>query len=690
MHKKNNIEMNRLYFIILILALIFSSCKHELETPSWDVDLITPVANTNVSIDQIVIEDSLIEIQSNDSGLVSLYYQSNLDDIDFDSLINIDMIVPGKTERLDSINFDNINISDTISLGELVSTIPLGSILFPNGSTASIPYLPNVISSDTFNVNASDYFETMILSDGYLFFEITNNLPTDISNVSVSLVNSSNLNNIAAFNFPLISSGTSAKDSLSLAGLSIDKNIEAIINNIDVNASNGNITVNYSDNLISKISLKNLQITEATAFFPQQELSREITETTFDLGDAQITEIGIKTGLVKISLVSTIPDTGRIIYNIPSLKKNGVPFSTEKIVPTTISGESTDYIFDFQDYILDLTGKDGRLNGDTVNTIYSELITYIDSTGELVTLNQQDSFYYYTEFIFSPEYALGYLGTDTVEFGPEIIENNIFNNIIGGNIDLNNTNLSVEIDNYFGADANLVFTNLTAENSNTGEISTPSVDEDGNNFIGHEYNINRATLINLANSDIQSSTTSIRLNADEMLSILPDKITTSLNVYLNPNGQSSTPDFIFPDYPLDASIELEVPLNIIANNLHLRDTTDVDIEQNEDVEVEKVFLKVENGFPIDCNIKMILLDKNQNILDTLFKNQSISSGLLQNNLVVEKSINILETSALNFEEINNIIFDVKFNTDDVNNHVSIYNDYTIDFLLSVKLKTRVN
>ena len=682
--------MNRLYFIILILALIFSSCKHELETPSWDVDLITPVANTNVSIDQIVIEDSLIEIQTNDSGLVSLFYQSNLDDIDFDSLINIDMIVPGKTERLDSINFDNINISDTISLGELVSTIPLGSILFPNGSTASIPYLPNVISSDTFNVNASDYFETMILSDGYLFFEITNNLPTDISNVSVSLVNSSNLNNIAAFNFPLISSGTSAKDSLSLAGLSIDKNIEAIINNIDVNASNGNITVNYSDNLISKISLKNLQITEATAFFPQQELSREITETTFDLGDAQITEIGIKTGLVKISLVSTIPDTGRIIYNIPSLKKNGVPFSTEKIVPTTISGESTDYIFDFQDYVLDLTGKDGRLGGDTINTIYSELITYIDSTGELVTLNQQDSFYYYTEFIFSPEYALGYLGTDTVEFGPEIIENNIFNNIIGGNIDLNNTNLSVEIDNYFGADANLVFTNLTAENSNTGEISTPSVDEDGNNFIGHEYNINRATLINLANSDIQSSTTSIRLNADEMLSILPDKITTSLNVYLNPNGQSSTPDFIFPDYPLDASIELEVPLNIIANNLHLRDTTDVDIEQNEDVEVEKVFLKVENGFPIDCNIKMILLDKNQNILDTLFKNQSITSGLLQNNLVVEKSINILETSALNFEEINNIIFDVKFNTDDVNNHVSIYNDYTIDFLLSVKLKTRVN
>ena len=682
--------MNKLYLIFIFSILIFSSCKHELETPSWDIDLITPIANSNVSIDQIVIEDSLIEIQSNDSGLVSLFYQSNLEDIDFDSLINIDMIVPGKTERLDSINFPNISISDTISLGELVSTIPLGSILFPNGSSASIPFLPNVINADTFNVNASDYFETMILSDGVLYFEIKNNLPVDISNISCSLVNSSNLNIIASFNFPLIVAGSSAIDSISLAGLSIDKNIEAIINNIDVNASNGNITINYADNLISKISLKNLQITEATAFFPEQELSREITETSFDLGDAQITEIGIKTGIVKISLISTIPDTGRIIYNIPSLKKNGIPFSTEKIVPTTISGESTDYIFDFQDYVLDLTGKDGRIGGDTVNTIYSELITYIDSTGELVTLNQLDSFYYFTEFIFSPKYALGYLGTDTVEFGPEIIENNIFNNIVGGNIDLNNTELSVEINNYFGADANLVFTELTAENTNTGVITTPTVDEDGNNFIGHEYNINRATLINLENANIESSKTSIKLNADEILSILPDKISTSLNVYLNPNGQSSNPDFLFPEYPIDASIELKVPLNIIANDLHLRDTSDIDIQQNEDLEIDKVFLKIENGFPIDCDFNMILLDMNKNVIDTLFNNQFVSSGLMQNNIVVEKSISILDATVPNFDQIKNVVFDIKFNTDDVNNHVSIYNDYTIDFLLSVKLKTRVN
>jgi len=676
---------------VVIFIMFSSSCKHELETPTWDVDIITPLVNTEITIDKINIEDSLLEIQSNDSGLVSLVFNDNLSDINFDSLINIDRQVPGKTERLESINFPSINISDTITLGDLISTIPLGSILFPNGGTASIPFLPNAISSDTFNINASEYFETMTLTDGILIFEIKNKLPTDISNVDCSLINSINQNIIASFNFPLILSGSSQIDTVQLTGLTIDKNIEAVINNVDVNASNGNVSINYSDGLISKIKLKNLQIDEATAYFPKQELSQNLTETSFDLGDAQITEIGIKTGIVNIHLVSTIQDTGRIIYNIPSLSKNGIPFSTEKIVPTTINGESTIYQFNFEDYVLDLKGKSGRIGGDTVNTIYSELYTYIDSSGELVTLNKEDSFYYHTEFIFTPKYALGYLGTDTISIGPEIIESNIFNNIISGELDLDNTTLSVEIENYYGADAALIFDNLESINSNTGENSLAGLDQNGNNFIGHTYNINRAILNSISpDPNISASNTSIILDSDAMLNILPDKINTSFDVYLNPNGQSSIQDFLFTDYPLDASIQLKIPLNLIANNLQLLDTAEIDIDENENIEIEKIFLKIENGFPINCNVNIVFLDNNQNIIDTLFKNQQIISGVSEDNLVIEKSISLLESENVNLDNVSRIIFDATFLTEDINNHVSIYNDYSINFILSAKFSTRVN
>ena len=63
---------NKLSFLLLfIYFVISSSCKHELETPSWDVDIITPIVTTQITIDKINIEDSLLEIQSNDSGSVS-------------------------------------------------------------------------------------------------------------------------------------------------------------------------------------------------------------------------------------------------------------------------------------------------------------------------------------------------------------------------------------------------------------------------------------------------------------------------------------------------------------------------------------------------------------------------------------------------------------------------------------------
>ncbi|MDG2139171.1 MAG: hypothetical protein P8J77_03095 [Flavobacteriales bacterium] len=678
---------------LLFIILFVNSCKHELETPTWNVDLITPLINTEINIDKIIVDDSLFNIQSDDTGLVSLFFNNNLSDINYDSLINIDKQVPGKTSRLDSIKFDNINISDTTTMGQLISTIPLGGFLFPNGSSATIPFIPNVISSDTFNVNASDYFETMTLIDGYLFFEIQNNLPVDISNISCSLMNSTNQNIIASFYFPLITSGTSDKDSISLAGLTIDKNIEAIINNVDVNASNGNVIINYSDALIAKIKLKSLRINEATAYFPEQELSKTLTETSFDLGDAQITEIGIKTGIIKIHLVSTIPDTGRIIYNIPSLTKNGIAFSTEKIVPTTINGEATIYTFDFKDYILNLKGKNGRIGGDTINTIYSELFTYIDSTGELITLNQEDSFYYHTEFIFSPKYALGYLGSDTIEIGPEEIETTVFNNIVDGEINLNNTTLSIEIDNYFGAEANLVFSQFDAINSRTGITSVPTVDQNGNTFIGNTYNINRAFLLNNNPEapNILPSSSSIILDADQILNILPNKINTSFSIYINPQGQTSfAPDFLFTDFPLEASIQLKIPLNLIANNLQLIDTADLDISINDEIEIEKLYLKVENGFPINCDIKLILLDNNQNIIDTLFNNNQINSGILQNNIVIEKSINLLETDNVNLKDVKQIIFDATFLTNDLNEYVSIYNDYSIDFLLSAKFSTQIN
>ena len=47
---------NKLVFILLFICFIITNaCKHELETPSWDVDIITPLLTTQITIDKINI-----------------------------------------------------------------------------------------------------------------------------------------------------------------------------------------------------------------------------------------------------------------------------------------------------------------------------------------------------------------------------------------------------------------------------------------------------------------------------------------------------------------------------------------------------------------------------------------------------------------------------------------------------------
>ena len=189
-------------------------------------------------------------------------------------------------------------------------------------------------------------------------------------------------------------------------------------------------------------------------------------------------------------------------YNIPSLTKNGVPFTSgDLIIPEANNTNLTTFSFNFDGYVLDLTGQDGRENGDTINTIYTESFTFIDYTGNLEEINQADSFYSFIEFDLTTEYAKGYLGQQTFDFTSENIQTNLFNSINSGELDLNNSKISISIDNFIGANCDLMINELTASNENI-EVSA--------NINNSLYNIDRAYLIG---NEIVPSNTQIDISS---------------------------------------------------------------------------------------------------------------------------------------------------------------------------------
>jgi hypothetical protein len=673
----------RKLFYILICTILLYSCKHELETPTWEIDMIVPIAHYEMNISDMITEVNSNNISSSidSDSLVSLIFSQEIMDMNFDTLVKIDAITDEQTHTLDSASFADVVISDTATIGETINEIPLGTIIFPNGSTNSIPAIPNVVNEDTVNVDASEYFETMTLYKGMLIIEIINGYPTDISNINMSLINSTNLNVIGTFSFPIIPSGTSAKDSISIAGQTLDENIAAILHNIDINASNGPVLINYEDAIITKITVADIGITEATAIFPEQQLTENLKEHSFEMGNAQIKEIGIKSGTVKINVLSTLPN-GKMIYNIPSLKKNGVPFTSgDMIIPEATSLELTTFEFDFEGYILDLTGKEGRIGGDTVNTIYTEAYTFIDYTGELVTINHADSFYSYIEFDLTPEYAIGYLGQDIIEFGPDQQEINIFDKISGGTLSLEQANLSLLIENFIGADANVVFNDFNTSNTITGETVSANA-----SILGSVYNINRATLTG-GGLPINPTNTEIILDAKEMMEIFPNYINTHSNLYLNPNGEQSTLDFLYPEFPIKASLNLDIPLSFIANNLSFSETMDADLSSDDELEVDELYITIKNGFPLNSTIDIILLDEYNNVIDTLIDDKWITSGNINSeNRVISPSETMITITNTNYNNVKKIKVAANFSTASLTEHVNIYSYYTLDLSLSAKFR----
>lgn len=430
------------------------------------------------------------------------------------------------------------------------------------------------------------------------------------------------------------------------------------------------------DAITTKISITEIKIMEATAYFPNQLLHEEKVEESFELGSARLTEIGIKTGSVIINAVSTLPDTGTIIYAIPSLTKNGTIFETVVKVPPNINGEPTQFTFSFDGYVMDLTGEMGRVGGDTVNTIYATLEAYLDSTGELETIHKVDSFYLFNEYFFTPEYAKGYIGQDTLAFGPETIETDVFDFIESGSIDLESTKISIAIDNYIGADASFQVNNLSAINDET-EVNA-QIDNNAMHII------ERAILS--AQNNITPTQTKINIEANEMLAIFPNKINTSATFYLNPNGQSAIEDFLFPAYPMEANLAVEIPLSFIATNLTFTDTSELEIKKNTDIDIERIYITIENGLPFSANLSLILIDESNNIIDTLTHNTTIFPAQLDaNNIVNNYETTTIEMDYTDFETANKIVSISSFSTTQNNEFINIYSDYELDITISAKL-----
>lgn len=706
-------HLNLLLTLFVSIILLYS-CRPKFDEASWEVNALTPIAQSSLSI-QNLLSDSMVNIASDSS--ISLVFQNEIASYGLDSMIQF-----RDTTLTYSASIQNLELSDQvftygISLGELASAPDAGIagsiIILNNGGFVPIIPIgdPTPLSTGEIDIDASSLFQTLQLDSGILDFEVENGFPFDLTDVIVLLKNQGASEVILQDTFPLIPSGGSVAGSYELHGQTISGNL--IVQVLEMSSPGTGLTpvlIDTSDALVSNLIIRDLVPIAATAIFPEQNLVDKWDRMPMKgLGDIRLSEMKIKSGLLEIEAISTINDSMFFEIYMPGALKDGEPLRMLSTIPPSdgVNASISVFQFPFNDYTLDLRGFGpqeailGDLNGnnitdsDTVNTYIQRITGRIDSTGQIVNLALNDSLRFNVRAVnIVGEYGLGYLGKDTVHFGPESIDFEFLNSVTSGNLDLNDVSVSLEVNNGIGADALVTIDELTSSNSMSGnQVSLTS------SAIDNGFSVNPATLTGGAppyNSEISSVILDgSNSNIEEFIENLPDQLTYTISIEQNTlinsapsisEVVSNPPNFIYFDGNLSANMNVEIPLHFASNQLSLVDTTEFNLSrQGQDQITSGTFnLIIDNGFPIEALSSLTLLDELGTPLLDLVSAETIAAAETdQNGLVSNSTQSIIKFTFNNNDldaifEARQLLIQVELN----HPSVKIYDVYIIGIQLT--------
>lgn len=611
-------------FILLSLLLVWTSCRRDEDYSSWDTEMLTPIANTSLSISDMVKNSKLTENPDSSLKLVYDYPIYTINTEDF-------FIVPD-TEIKATLTLERLQLADrtltqSITLAQVypASTNPL-----IDGQSFPIP-AQDINSVPPTDIDASSFFETAVLKEGWMDITIANGFPIDIEEVQFELINKVTNAVLVSDKMTNISAGTSKTVTANLAGKQVDADLQVKVTRLKTYASSGPVLVNSKDKVDITITVRGLRPESATAIFPAQSVYGKDENALYDFDGAEIKKLRIKSGTLRLRIVSTIEESMTVDYQIPHATKNGVGVHEVLNVKAAPKGGNTDVIRDIplNGYTIDLRGKNPAVD-DTVNAFWNILDVRLDSSGIKRSISLNDSVYiYYGLLDMVPEWAEGYFGKRLTTAGPDVTTLNLFEGS-DGTIAFDNMNVDLSITNGIGASALVNIKNLTSKNTRTGQNvklnATP---------LNSPISMAAATDNPFTEKSVTYTLDDNNSNIKPFINNLPNQLEYEMDVTTNPLGNTSNwKDFIYDYSKLEAKLQISAPLSFSANNFALTDTLPFEMFSSGSLNrvKEGTFnIIVDNSFPLSANLQLYILDGAGAVTDSVM--------LQQNNLVQAAPLN---------------------------------------------------
>ena len=595
--------MRRSSAYVLGLFLLVSSCKRN--PVSWDVDQTVPLFHSSFSLNDI--DTKYLKYGVSDTGYrleyENLLYSYRINDLQV-SDTGIDA-----SFNLRKLRLNDQEINNTVTLGQIN---PLFNLL--NGQKADIPAQEQSDLEPT-DIDASDFFETATLDTGYLDISITNDLPVNINLIVFELRNSNDNTLVASDSFRNIpKGGGKAVKTIDLAGKTVTKNLKGSIKRLETEASGGPVLIEADKGLTVTLGVRNLRPSYAVAAFPTQDVIDQDEGLTLDMNGAEIKYFKVRSGRLRIKVVSTIQEDMSMLLSLPGTTKDGKAFYQELSLPgpAGVGVATTEQIYDMTGYTLDFRGKNPDVT-DTVNTFHQILRVTLDSSGRKLAVGLSDSIRleYRLEGM-KPEYAIGYLGNTLSRTGLDTTNFDLFKGL-DGDLTFKDVKLDFIFRNSIGAEGRLKLHHLKGQNIFNGRSQILDADPLKDYVLVGKPEFKRD-----AYTETSFSLGTSNSNIKEFLEVLPQKLEYDLETEVSPGGNvNNYQDFVFDNSRMDVIMRLDVPISFAFGGLTLRDTQAVNFAELGDMTRLKsatLFLDMTNYFPLDFDLDFQLFDKNFNSL----------------------------------------------------------------------------
>jgi hypothetical protein len=476
--------------------------------------------------------------------------------------------------------------------------------------------------------------------------------------------------------------------------------LDAWVNDSTLAINGSNLEIDLERTLLDLGLSELIKLPDTTVsqtYHPVLSLSNVSPGTTFvnnvephqlELQDIELKKIHVSEGKIKVKVTNPLATSVIFTVKLPGVTQNNVVFTQSYAVGALSTQEEW---LDLSNYTIDLRGAQGL----EYNVLQSQLAIQTDPTGPSVSISTSNTFVFQATFSqLKLDYALGYFGNQTL-YDQANFSVGFLSKINSGQLDLSNVNLQLSLENGFKVPVRGRIDYLKNTNNQLQTVSLTAPE------IGPSFYISPATgswNTLQANSHVLNFT-SATSNIEAYLENLGAQQQLSYELQLNPWGNiSQGNDEAFPNSRIRIKAAAQLPMQLTADALTLRDTFAIDLHQssskthvvNADVIVEAL-----NAFPLSCQVNLHFISNGQ-VLESVVASSPISSsemGTLDpvDGLKKKKSTLVFElpeSLVSQLDQLDQVVVEAIFDTPDPATGISSAKSIPAHAFLAVKLRLK--